>query len=138
MPLETLLRNRSRDGSRDVGKFDLRKQNKNQSIETEWDMKQIKRQRHTTAVINTLHVFKKWRKARGWWGAKWKTLKKFQIKLLGMKNSVWNQKYTDTIKRKLDIAEKRALDSEKNSKMKNRRNRMNKTERTEHQWTAGQ
>lgn len=51
MPLETLLRNRSRDGSRDVGKFDLRKQNKNQSIETESDMKQIKRQRHTTAVI---------------------------------------------------------------------------------------
>ena len=63
---------------------------------------------------------------------------KIPNQILGMKNSVWHQKYTDIIKSKLDIAEKRTLDSDKNSEMKNRRNRMNKTERTKHQWTVVQ
>ena len=62
-----------------------------------------------------------------------------QVKLFGMENRVWNQKYANEIKSKLDIAgEKGHLIANKNSEMRNRRKRMNETERPEHQWAEGQ
>ena len=77
------------------------------------------------AVI--LHELKKQRKAGGWWATKWKIQKKkMQVKLFGMENSVWNQKYANKIKSKLDIAGKKGhLIANKNSEMRNRRKRMN-------------
>jgi len=54
------------------------------------------------------------------------TKKKNASQTFGMENSVWNQKYANEIKSKLDIAGKKGhLIANKNSEMRNRRKRMN-------------